>query len=89
MIWYGMPRSPIKSAPLGKLHFRNAALSFVALSPPQRLSKPVIPPDPSWRIRMQSMILAALTVLSLGVGVANAQSFAHEMPPAPHQASQQ
>ena len=34
---------------------------------------------------MKSMILAALTVLSLGVGVANAQSFAHEMPPATHQ----
>ena len=28
---------------------------------------------------MKSLILAALTVLSLGVGVANAQSFAHEM----------
>jgi len=27
--------------------------------------------------------------LSLGVSVANAQSFALEMPPAPHQASQQ
>jgi hypothetical protein len=34
---------------------------------------------------MKSMILAALTILSLGVGVANAQSFAHEMPPATHQ----
>jgi hypothetical protein len=35
------------------------------------------------------MILAALTVLSLGVGVANAQSFAHEMPPATHHNTQQ
>jgi hypothetical protein len=33
---------------------------------------------------MKSMILAALTILSLGVGVANAQSFAHEMPPGTH-----
>jgi hypothetical protein len=33
---------------------------------------------------MKGMILAALTVLSLGVGVANAQSFAHEMPPSWH-----
>jgi hypothetical protein len=33
---------------------------------------------------MRSMILAALTILSLGVGVANAQSFAHEMPPGTH-----
>jgi hypothetical protein len=38
---------------------------------------------------MKSLILAALAVLSLGVGIANAQSFAHEMPPAPHQTSQQ
>ena len=36
---------------------------------------------------MKSMVLAALTVLSLGVGVANAQSFAHEMPPSWHQAA--
>jgi hypothetical protein len=34
---------------------------------------------------MKTMILAALTVLSLDVGVANAQSFAHEMPPITHQ----
>jgi hypothetical protein len=34
---------------------------------------------------MRKIILAALTVLSLGAGVANAQSFAHEMPPASHQ----
>jgi hypothetical protein len=38
---------------------------------------------------MKSMILAALTVLSLGVGVANAQSFAHEMPPSWHQPAKQ
>jgi hypothetical protein len=31
---------------------------------------------------MKKIILAALTVLSLGAGVANAQSFAHEAPPA-------
>jgi hypothetical protein len=31
---------------------------------------------------MTSMILAALMVLSLHVGLANAQSFAHVMPPA-------
>jgi hypothetical protein len=36
---------------------------------------------------MKSLVLAALTVLGLGVGVANAQSFAHEMPPASHQGS--
>jgi hypothetical protein len=34
---------------------------------------------------MKTTILAALTVLCLGVGVANAQSFAHEMPPTSHQ----
>jgi hypothetical protein len=34
---------------------------------------------------MKSTILPALRVMSLGVGVANAQSFAHEMPPATHQ----
>jgi hypothetical protein len=34
---------------------------------------------------MKRIILTALTVLSLGAGVANAQSFAHEMPPAKHQ----
>ena len=33
------------------------------------------------------MILAALAVLSLGAGVANAQSFAHEMPPSAHHGS--
>ena len=38
---------------------------------------------------MKTMILAALTVLSLGVGVANAQSFAHEMPPTTHQGTLQ
>jgi hypothetical protein len=47
-------------------------------------SKPDIPPDRRWRISMTSMILAALIILSLGVGVANAQSFAHEMPPGTH-----
>jgi hypothetical protein len=36
---------------------------------------------------MKSLVLAALTVLGLGVGVANAQSFAHEMPSASHQGS--
>jgi hypothetical protein len=36
---------------------------------------------------MKSLVPAALTVLGLGVGVANAQSFAHEMPPASHQGS--
>jgi hypothetical protein len=36
---------------------------------------------------MKSLVLAALTVLGLGVGVANAQSLAHEMPPASHQGS--
>ena len=37
---------------------------------------------------MKTMILAALTVLSLGVGVANAQSFAHKMSPAWHHTTQ-
>jgi hypothetical protein len=37
---------------------------------------------------MKTMILAALTVLSLGAGVANAQSFAHEMPPSWHHTTQ-
>jgi hypothetical protein len=31
---------------------------------------------------MTKIILAALTVLSLGAGVANAQSYSHGMPPA-------
>ena len=44
-------------------------------------SKSDIPADYTWRISTKSLILAALTVLSLGVGVANAQSFAHEMAP--------
>jgi hypothetical protein len=34
---------------------------------------------------MKNLILAALTVLGLGAGVANAQSFAHEMPPTSQQ----
>jgi hypothetical protein len=34
---------------------------------------------------MKTMILAALTVLSLGAGVANAQSFAHERGQTTHQ----
>ena len=40
---------------------------------------------------MKTMFLTALTVLSLGVGVgvANAQSFAHEMPPSWHQPTKQ
>jgi hypothetical protein len=38
---------------------------------------------------MKSWILAALAVLSLGVGVANAQSFAHEMAPTTHQGASQ
>ena len=38
---------------------------------------------------MKSMILAALTVLSLGIGVANAQSFAHEMAPRQQQQTSQ
>jgi hypothetical protein len=51
-------------------------------------SKPDISPDWRWRIPMKTMILAALTVLCLGAGVANAQSFAHEMPPTSHQTGQ-
>jgi hypothetical protein len=50
--------------------------------------KPDIPPDWRWRVPMKTMILAALTVLSLG-GVANAQSFAHEMPPSWHHGAKQ
>jgi hypothetical protein len=38
---------------------------------------PDISPDRKWRIPMKKMFLAALTVLSLGAGVANAQSFNH------------
>ena len=38
---------------------------------------------------MKSMVLAALMVLSLGVGVASAQSFAHEMPPSWHHGAKQ
>jgi hypothetical protein len=34
---------------------------------------------------MKTMILAALTALSLGAGVANAQSLAHQMAPTTHQ----
>jgi hypothetical protein len=37
---------------------------------------------------MKTMILAALTVLSLGVGVASAQTSAHETPPAWHHTTQ-
>jgi hypothetical protein len=37
---------------------------------------------------MKTMILAALAVLSLGVGAANAQSHAHKMPPAWHHTTQ-
>jgi len=36
---------------------------------------------PKWRIPMKKIFLAALTVLSLGAGVANAQSFSHAAPP--------
>jgi hypothetical protein len=45
-----------------------------------RRSKPDIPPDRRWRIPMKKMFLAALTVLSLGAGAANAQSFSHAAP---------
>jgi hypothetical protein len=37
---------------------------------------------------MTTMILVALTIMSVSVGVANAQSFAHGMPPATHQGIQ-
>jgi hypothetical protein len=37
---------------------------------------------------MTTMILVALTIMSVGLGVANAQSFAHGMPPATHQVTQ-
>jgi hypothetical protein len=41
---------------------------------------------------MKKMLLAAMTVLSIGAwagaGVANAQSFAHEMPPQQQTANQ-
>jgi hypothetical protein len=36
---------------------------------------------------MKKMILAALALLSLGAGVANAQSYSHEAPP--HQQASQ
>jgi hypothetical protein len=42
--------------------------------------KPDILPDERWRSPMKAMILVALAVLSLSAGVANAQSFSHEMP---------
>jgi hypothetical protein len=34
-----------------------------------------------WRLPMKTMIIAAIAALSLGVGVANAQSYAHATPP--------
>jgi hypothetical protein len=36
---------------------------------------------------MKQLILAAVAVLTLGVGSAFAQSFAHEMPPKAHSAT--
>jgi hypothetical protein len=45
-------------------------------------SKPDILPDwILWSVSMKKIFLAALTVLSLGAGVANAQSEAHSAPP--------
>ncbi len=37
---------------------------------------------------MRTMILAAIAALTLGVGVANAQSYSHSMPPSPHSTNQ-
>jgi hypothetical protein len=64
---------------------RCAGLFSDPVRPTNSRLKPDIPPDWRWRIPMKGMIVAALTVVSLGVGVANAQSFAHEMPPPTHQ----
>jgi hypothetical protein len=55
-----------------KQNYRNLRMGSVCAS-----SKPDIPPDRRWRIPMTKMILAALTVLSLGAGAANAQGLGH------------
>jgi hypothetical protein len=44
--------------------------------------KPDISPDWRWRNPMKRMILAAMTVLSLGIGVANAQAVVSNVPTA-------
>jgi hypothetical protein len=38
---------------------------------------------------MKKMILAVLTILSLGAGVANAQSLSHSAPPQPQSSGNQ
>jgi hypothetical protein len=71
--WYGMPG---RSFPRPK--YNSCAPRAALSSGPMRLCrhrrKPDISPDWRWRIPMKSIILAELAVLSLGDGVANAQS---------------
>ena len=68
-------------SPFGaEIQCRKFGLSIALHEPISPPSKPDIPPDRRWRIPMKKMILAALTVLSLGAGVANAQSFTHSNP---------
>jgi hypothetical protein len=43
-------------------------------------SKPDISPDWIWRIPMKKLVLAALAALSVGAGVANAQTYSHSAP---------
>jgi hypothetical protein len=43
-------------------------------------SKPDISPDYIWRIPMKKIVLAALAALSVGAGVANAQTYSHGSP---------
>jgi hypothetical protein len=73
------------AAPRHSLRLQPAHLP----DPQSRTSRPTpdISPDERWRIPMKTVILAALAVLSLGAGAANAQSFAHEMPPSAHHGS--
>ena len=58
------------------------------LNGPRSLSDSVDPPASvfKWSVLMKQLILAALAVLSLGVGSAFAQSYSHEAPPNNRQA---
>jgi hypothetical protein len=49
-------------------------------------SKPDISPDRTWRLPMKTIILAAFTALSLGIGMANAASVAIGAVSGSHQA---
>jgi hypothetical protein len=56
------------------------------IGPFTRSSKPDISPDRTWRLPMKTIILAAFTALSLGIGVANATSVALGAVSGAHQA---